>query len=244
MATAAGVVATSRWTRDWLVGHHGVPAERIRVAVPGVDAAPPAPGTEPGGALLCVAAVTPGKGHDVLLAALSRVADLSWTCTCVGALGVDAGFATGLRRQVDESGLGDRITFSGPLTGAPLDRAYAAADVLVLPSRAETYGMVLAEALARGLPVVCTDVGGVAEVLGPAGDPDRPGLLVPVGDAAALAEALRAWLSDPALRARLRRSARLRGESLPRWPDAARAVSEALTAGLSEPPRRPIRMGK
>ena len=244
MAAAVGVVATSRWTRDWLVGHQGVPAERIRVAVPGVDTAPTAPGTEHGGGLLCVAAVTPGKGHDVLLAALAGLSDLPWTCACVGALDVDPGFAAGLRRAVDERGLGDRVTFSGPLTGEPLDRAYTAADVLVLPSRAETYGMVLAEALARGLPVVCTDVGGVAEVLGLSGDPDRPGLLVPVGDAVALADTLRAWLSDPALRARLRRSARRRRESLPRWPEAAGAVSEALSAGLSEPPRRPIRMGK
>jgi glycosyltransferase involved in cell wall biosynthesis len=244
LASAASVVATSRWTRDWLTAHQGVPAERIRVAVPGVDAAPTAPGTDAGGALLCVAAVTPGKGHDVLLTALEGVSDLSWSCTCVGALDVDPGFAVGVRRAVGQGGLDDRVTFTGPLTGEPLDRAYAAADVLVLPSRAETYGMVLAEALARGLPVVCTDVGGVAEVLGPGGDPDRPGLLVPVGDDAALADALRTWLSDPPLRVRLRRSALRRRESLPGWPDAARVLAEALSAGLSEPPRRPIRMGK
>jgi glycosyltransferase involved in cell wall biosynthesis len=244
MAHASGVVATSRWTRDWLAAQHGVPAERMHVAVPGVEPAATAPGTGRGGGLLCVAAVTPGKGHDVLLAALRGVADLPWRCTCVGALDVDPGFAVRLRRALDESGLSDRLTFTGPLTAEALDREYAGADVVVLPSRAETYGMVLAEALAHGLPVVTTDVGGVAEALGPGGDEDRPGLLVPVGDAGALADALRAWLSEPALRERLRRSAALRRGSLSGWPDAARAVSDALSAVLSEPPRRPIRMGR
>ena len=244
MAQASGVVATSRWTRDWLVAHTGVPARRMHVAVPGVDPAAIAPGTEAGHELLCVAAVTPGKGHDVLLAALRGVCDLPWRCTCVGALDVDPPFAAGLQQAVAEHGLGDRLRFTGPLTGDALDRAYGAADVLVLPSRAETYGMVLAEALAHGLPVVCTDVGGVAEALGPGGDEDRPGLLVPGGDAVALADALRAWLSEPALRGRLRGSARRRRGSLAGWPEAARALSEALSAVRSEPPRRPIRMGR
>ena len=244
LAHASGVVATSRWTRDWLAEHHGVPEQRVRVAVPGVDPAPTAVGTKDGGGLLCVAAVTPGKGHDVLLRALEGVSDLTWRCTCVGALDVDPEYADGLRRAAEDRSLGDRLTFTGPLTGEALDRAYAAADVLVLTSRGETYGMVIAEALARGLPVVCTEVGGVAEVFGPGGDRDRPGLLVPVGDAVALADALRAWLSEPPLRTRLRRSARRRRDSLPGWPDAARVLSEALSAVRSEPPRRPIRMGK
>ena len=100
---------------------------------------------------------------------------------------------------------------------AELDRSYAAADVMVLASRAETYGMVVIEALARGLPVIAADVGGLTEALGHGADGIRPGLLVAPGDAAALATALRAWLGDAELRRRLRRAALERRESLPDW---------------------------
>ena len=114
-------------------------------------------------------------------------------------------------------GLRDRVRFPGPRTGAELDRAYAAADLLVLASHAETYGMVVTEALARGLPVLAADVGGVTEALGHGEDGTRPGLLVPPGDPAALGAALRRWLGDAELRARLRRAARERRASLRRW---------------------------
>ena len=106
------------------------------------------------------------------------------------------------------------MSFPGPRTGAELDRGYAAADLLVLASRAETYGMVVTEALARGLPVIAADVGGLTEALGHGADGIRPGLLVPPEDPVALGAALRAWLGDAELRRRLRRAARGRRESL------------------------------
>ena len=118
--------------------------------------------------------------------------------------------------------------FAGPLTGAELERAYAAADLLVLPSHAETYGMVVTEALARGLPVVASDVGGVTEALGHGRDGTRPGLLVPPGDPAALGAALRAWLGDAGLRGRLRRAARERRASLRGWPATTSVVAGVL----------------
>ena len=111
------------------------------------------------------------------------------------------------------------MRFPGPRTGAELDRSYAAADLLVLASRAETYGMVVTEALARGLPVVAAEVGGVPEALGHGADGTRPGLLVPPDDPAALGAALRAWLGDAELRRRLRRAARERRASLARLVD-------------------------
>src|SRR6185295_14896126 len=113
--------------------------------------------------------------------------------------------------------LGDRVRFAGPRTGTELDRAYATADLLVLASHAETYGMVVTEALARGLPVLATEVGGVTEALGHGDDGTRPGLLVPPGDPAALGGALRAWLEDAALREELRRAARERRAHLRPW---------------------------
>jgi glycosyltransferase involved in cell wall biosynthesis len=110
------------------------------------------------------------------------------------------------------------VRFLGPCTGAPLDGAYAAADLLVLASHAETYGMVVTEALARGLPVLATEVGGVPEALGHGADGTRPGLLVAPGDSAALGAGLRAWLVDAELRGRRRRPPRQRRASLSRWP--------------------------
>ena len=122
------------------------------------------------------------------------------------------------------------MRFAGPLVGAELDAAYAAADLVVLPSRGETYGMVVTEALARGLPVLATAVGGLPDALGRAPDGGVPGLLVPPGDAAALAGALRRWLTDADLRARLRRSAAARRTGLAGWATTARIVSNVLEA--------------
>ena len=205
-----------------------MPADRVHVAEPGVDAADLATGTAAGRELLCVAAVTPDKGHDVLLDALATTADLSWHCVCVGSLDRDPAFVDGLRRRAVDGGIGDRVRFPGPRTGVDLERSYAAADVLVLASRAETYGMVVTEALARGLPVVAAEVGGLTEALGHGADGIRPGVLVPPDDPAALGAALRAWLADAELRERLRRAARERRESLSGWSTTTSAVAGVL----------------
>ena len=232
LAAAAAVVTTSAWTRGRLLELYALPADRVHVAEPGVDAAGLAPGTAAGDALLCVAAVTPEKGHDVLVDALATATDLSWRCACVGSLDRDPAFAEGVRRATRKKGLDDRVRFPGPRTGPELDRAYAAADLLVLASHAETYGMVVTEALARGLPVLAAEVGGVTEALGHADDGTRPGLLVAPGDPAALAAALRTWLGDADLRGRLRRAARERRASLRGWP-ATTSVLAGVLAGAA-----------
>jgi glycosyltransferase involved in cell wall biosynthesis len=228
LAAAAAVVTTRAWSRRPRGARYRLPADRVHVAEPGVDAAGLAPGTAAGDALLCVGAVTPEKGHDVLLDALTTATDLCWRCACVGSLDRDPAFADCVRRLARDRGLGDRVRFPGPRTGPELDRAYAAADLLVLASHAETYGMVVTEALARGVPVLAAEVGGVTEALGCGNDGTRPGLLVPSGDPAALAAALRAWLGDAGLRGRLRRAARERRASLRGWPATTSVVARVL----------------
>jgi len=232
LSAAAAVVTTSAWTRRRLLELYRLTADRVHVAQPAVDAADLASGTPAGGALLCVAPVTFAKGHDLLLTALATISDLSWRCVCVGRLDRDRTFAEGVRRRSLDAGLRDRVHFPGPRTGADLDRSYASADVMVLPSRSETYGMVVTEAVARGLPVVAADVGGLTEALGHGAHGIRPGLLVAPNDAAALAAALRAWLGDPALRRRLRRAAAERRQSLPGWP-ATSSVLAGVLAGAA-----------
>jgi glycosyltransferase involved in cell wall biosynthesis len=178
---------------------------------------------------LSVAAVIPDKGHDVLLEGLATMTDLSWHCVCVGSLDRDPPFVNVLRRHALQRGLAERVSFRGTATGVNLDRAYDAADVLVMASRAETYGMVVTEALAHGLPVITTDVGGVTEALGHGTDGVRPGLLIPPDDPTALAGALRSWLGKAELRARLRGAARERRRSLREWSTTTSTIGCVLT---------------
>jgi glycosyltransferase involved in cell wall biosynthesis len=135
-----------------------------------------------------------------------------------------------LRGRTLDGGLRHRVDLPGPRTGPDLDRSYAAADLLVLPSRAETYGMVVTEALARGLPVVAAEVGGLTEALGYGADGIRPGLLVPPEDPTALGAALRGWLGDAELRGRLRRAAWDRRDSLSGWSTTTSVIAGVLAA--------------
>jgi glycosyltransferase involved in cell wall biosynthesis len=231
LSAADAVVTTSRWSRDRLMELHALPADRLHVAEPGVQPAELATGTAGGEALLTVAAVIPDKGHDLILDALTTIPDLSWHWVCVGSPDRDPSFVEALRRRSREHGLAGRVLFAGTATGADLDRAYAEADVMVLASRAETYGMVVTEALARGVPVVATEVGGVTEALGHGSDGTQPGLVVPAEDPMALADALRSWLTDAELRARLRQVARERRASLRGW-SATTSVIAGVLIGL------------
>jgi glycosyltransferase involved in cell wall biosynthesis len=222
------VITTSDWSARVLIELHHLPGDRVLVAPPGARIAALAKGTEAGGALLCVAAVTSAKGHDVLVSALAGLAAQSWTCACVGALDRERDFVARLHRAVVDAGLADRVQFRGPLVGADLERAYAAADLLVLPTRLESYGMVVTEALAHGLPVIATSVGGVPEAVGRTADGRRPGLLVQAGDHRALRAAITSWLGEPDVRDGLRAAARARRDALGGWDETVSTISTAL----------------
>jgi glycosyltransferase involved in cell wall biosynthesis len=228
LSAAAAVVTTSAWSRRRLLELYALPADRTYVARPAVDAADLVAGTADGGALLCVAAVTYDKGHDVLLDALATIVDLPWNCVCVGRLDREPAFVEDLHRRLRDDALGGRVQLAGPRTGAELDGSYAAADLMVLASRAETYGMVVTEALAHGVPVVAAEVGGLTEALGHGTGATRPGVLVPPGDPAALGAALRSWLSDADLRGRWRQAARERRDTLAGWPATATVIAGVL----------------
>lgn len=215
LTAASAVVATSPWTARRLGLDH------VRVATPGVDPAPVASGTNGAGRLLCVGSITPTKGQDLLISALAAVADLPWTCDLVGPVRRDPAHVSLVRVAIARHRLDDRIRITGPLVGPPLQAVFDAADVLILPSRVEAYGMVLTEALARAVPVLATDVGGVRETVGDAG------LVVAPAD---LADALRRWLSTPDLRARLRSAAAARRPTLDGWEVTTRCLAHSLTS--------------
>lgn len=229
LAACAGVVATSAWSRRWLLAEYALAEECVHVAEPGVDRAAVAVGSEGGGRLLCVAAVTPGKGYDVLVDALAEVGGDGWRCVCVGSVTRDPGLHQELLHRAREAGVEGRLQFVGPRTGRDLEATYATADVLVLASRLETFGMVVTEALAHGLPVITTVAGGLPETLGRLPDGTRPGVLVPPDDPAALTEEVRVWLRDGGVRASLREAARTRRSTLAGWDRTVQGVTRVLS---------------
>lgn len=212
----AAVIATSARAGARLVERHGL--ARVHVVPPGVDPAPVARGTDGVSRLLCVASVTPRKGHDVLVKALVGVADHPWTCAVVGPA-PDPGH-WGFVQELAEP-CAERFEWAGPLVGGALDDQYDAADLFVLASRAETYGMVVTEALARGVPVIASEV---PDALG------AGGLLLPSGDVAAWSGALRRWFEDAELRTGLRAAALARRAELSTWDETVKGVGVVLAS--------------
>ena len=229
LARAARVVVTSPTTARTLAADFGVSADRITVAVPGTDPAARAVGSKGADgkvALLAVGSVVPRKGYDVLVRALEIDAAAhraDWTLRIVGAVDRSAATVEALRNQIAAAGLGDRIEIAGPMPRDQLDRCYDRADVFVLSSHYEGYGMVLAEALARGLAIATTTGGAAAETV-----PDGAALKVAPGDPVALQQALRRLIDEPTLRGRLSDAAWAAGRTLPQWSDAAALIANTI----------------
>jgi glycosyltransferase involved in cell wall biosynthesis len=226
-----GVVATSEWTRRQVLTRYAIPAHRVHVARPGVDQAA-APARPVRGHLICVGVLGRHKGQDLLVEALAKLGDLDWHCLLAGPLDRDRDFVEQLQARITRLGYGHRVRLTGVLIGAALSHAYTTADLLVAPSRSETYGMTVTEALAHGLPVIAAAVGGLPEALGSTADGTRPGQLVPPGDPDALAAALGDWLGDEHHRHRLRAAVRQRRSTLRGWEQTTQEIANALTAHL------------
>lgn len=220
---ATTVVATSPHTAACLVRDYGVPTGSMFLAVPGTDSAPRAKAANAVPNLLTVATLTHRKAHDVLIQALAGIVDLPWNSMLVGSPDRDPAVTARVRALIDQHKLQDRVILHGELQDDALKAVYAAADVFVLPSRHEGYGMVFAEALARGLPIVACAAGAVTGTV-----PSDAGLLVPVDNPAALAGALRKILTDAPLRRAMSEAAWKHGQTLPTWEDTAAHVAEAL----------------
>jgi glycosyltransferase involved in cell wall biosynthesis len=230
LATARGVIVTSPSTARALAAFD-VALSRIAVVEPGTEAAPLATGSGTEGLnLLCVATLTPRKGHALLVEALAGLRDRRWTLHCVGSLAMDPACAAELMQAVERHGLSDRVVLHGEQDDAGLGALYASADVFVLPSFHEGYGMALAEALARGLPVISTTAGAIPDTV-----PADAGVLVRPGDGVALRSALQRMLDDGAWRSDLAAGARAARQRLPTWDDSAKRFASALSAFQKEP---------
>jgi glycosyltransferase involved in cell wall biosynthesis len=224
LARARGIVASSPTTQATLEAGFGIPSGEIAVAVPGCDPAPRASGSGDGAPLhmLAVGSLIPRKGYGVLVEALAAIADRPWILTIAGSHDHAPETAMRLRSDIGRTGLADRILLAGAVSPGKLAQLYDRADLFVMPSLYEGYGMVLTEALARGLPIVTTLSGAGAEGL-----PDAAALKVPPGDAAALAKALARLIDAPAERRQRADAAWAAAGDLPRWSETARIVAQA-----------------
>jgi len=216
----------------------GVALARIAITPPGNDrpqAAPPHSTTPPadGLRLLAVGSIVPRKGHALLVEALSGLKALPWRLACVGSLARDPDAVAALRTLIAAHGLQDRIVLAGEVAPDALDEAWRDADVFVLPSSHEGYGMAYAEAMARGLPVIATTAGAIPDTV-----PATAGLRVPPGDVDALRGALHRLLVDAPLRHRLSVGARQAAAALPDWPTAVRRWADAAQRLAGQPADR------
>jgi len=230
LAAAACVVVTSEATGRIMVADYSVPSQRLSVVRPGNDPVPPARGSNDDLArLLSVGSIVPGKGYDLLVAALAAIADLPWQLTIAGDRTRNLAAAARLDADISAHGLGERVAVLGAVPPERILELYSASDIFVLASRFEGYGMALAEAIAHGLPVVSTTAGAIPDTI-PAG----AGLLVPPNDVAAFAQALRRLIGDRAERRRLAINARVAAAQLPTWQDSARLFAGAIETVRSE----------
>jgi glycosyltransferase involved in cell wall biosynthesis len=225
LAQVRQVIVTSRGTAVTLA-RYGVEPGRITIVEPGTDPAPIARGTMPANdvSLLCVATLTPRKGYELLLDALAAVPDDNWRLRCVGATDRDPQTTARVRARLRDPRLADRVELVGDMDTGQLAVEYDRADVFVLATLYEGYGMVVAEALARGLPIVSTATGSIADLVG-----DDAGIIVAPGDVAAFTGALAHVISDAGLRSRLAEGARRVRDRLPTWQDAVARMASVLT---------------
>jgi glycosyltransferase involved in cell wall biosynthesis len=224
LAEVREVVVTSPATARLVAADYGVPAEHITVAKPGSDPVIPSkrvPKDLPD--LLSVGAVVPRKGFDVLVLALAMLTDIPWRLTIVGDLTRDPSEAAKLKELISQHGLCSRIATLGTVASSRLAVLYGNADLFVLASRFEGYGMAYAEALCHGLPVIGTTAGAVSDTI-----PQGAGLLVAPGDPAALASALRSVIIDTELRRRLSDAALIAARALPTWQESAALFAATL----------------
>jgi glycosyltransferase involved in cell wall biosynthesis len=233
LLSARHVVVTSLATSGLLVDAYDVDRLRVSIVEPGTDHVPLAAGSRARALhLLSVGSLTPRKGHRVLFSALARLKALDWQLNCVGSDDRDRQTSAELRAMIRHEGLEDRVVLAGAADEQRMQALYDEADVFVLSTLYEGYGMAVAEALARGLPVVSTPTGGIPGLLQL--QADRPaGILVPPGDVNALTLALERVLVDRVHLASLAEGARQARTRLRGWDEASADMAAVLQRVLS-----------
>lgn len=222
---ARAVIVPSGHIAGTLAGQFGVPRDRITVAAPGTAPMAPAPRIGQPPVILSAGTITRRKGHDLLVAALAGLQDLDWQARIVGSDDRDPQAAADLRAQISAARLDSRIVLTGSVPEAAMRAHYHGADLFVLASHYEGYGMVFAEALAAGLPVIATTGGAIPDLV-----PVDAGLLIAPDDSDSLRDAIAALLTDRARADAMAAAAQAAGDRLPRWDETSATVKAVLDA--------------
>lgn len=239
LRAAEGVICTSSWAADAIRERYGISSSRV--ALPGTHAAPVAAGSAPPH-IVAVAALLPNKDQLLTVAALAGLQDLAWTASLVGADDADPGYAALVRNAIASQGMEQRVRLTGQLAGQTLESEWNRADLSLLVSRAETFGLVVTESLAHGIPVIVREGTGAVEALGLAskrnGKPGSEALALPgtavglpgpdTSHPAMLAAVIRRWLAEPGVRNSWRAAALAARDRLPQWDATARNVLDYL----------------
>ncbi|MCO4318235.1 glycosyltransferase family 4 protein [Phyllobacterium sp. 21LDTY02-6] len=220
LAAARSIIVTSATTSRQLETVYDVEPARIVLALPGTDPGPPSKPNPYSPMILSIGSIIPRKGHDVLVDALAKLTDLGWTCRIIGSRSMDPACAQALQRQISELSLASRITLVGAVEDTR--REFEFCDIFALASRYEGYGMVFAEAMAHGVPIVACRAGAIAEVV-----PEDAGFLVAPDDSGGFSLALRRLLEDRAVHASMAAASRRHGANLPSWAESAALISAA-----------------
>jgi glycosyltransferase involved in cell wall biosynthesis len=221
----ARILVTSETTSACLVTDFGVSPDRIRVVVPGTDDAPRSTGSDgPTCRIVAVGALVPRKGHDLLLRALARLFDLDWHLTIVGSPERDPVHARALAALAEELGIARRVQLAGVVSREALEALWRDADLFALATHWEGYGMAVAEALKRGVPVLVTNGGAAGHLV-----TSDAGVVCPAGDQTNLSKALRRLIFGKELRRGMAEAAWRVGQTLPDWPTQVRQFAQALT---------------
>jgi glycosyltransferase involved in cell wall biosynthesis len=218
------LIVTSDTTAETITASFHIPPERIRTVVPGTDDVPRCTGS--GGQtceILSIGTLVPRKGHDVLLRALARLFDLDWHLTIVGSPDRDPAHAHGLMALAEELTIAHHVRFAGELVGEALETVWRGADLFALATHYEGYGMVIAEALKRGLPVVVTNGGAAGALITP-----ESGCVCPAGDRDQVSKSLRRLIFGDDLRLHMSEQAWQVGQTLPSWSTQAALFVSAL----------------
>lgn len=218
------IITTSPATTRTVTELFGFDKTKIHTVLPGVKRTQTSQGSKNKTVqLLCVGSIIERKGHTFLLQALSRLKDLNWRLDCYGSTAFDTKLFDDLQRIVKAQNLSEKVIFHGAVTDDLIEAAYAKSDVFVLPSLYEGYGMVYAEAIVRGLPVIATTAGAIPDTV-----PKTCGILVEPKNIEMLKKALEQLISDKDLRDNYKQGAINAESGFPTWQGSAMRFAEIL----------------
>lgn len=224
LAYVSGVITTSPTTTQTVAELFKFNSDKIETVLPGVERGKISIGSQNSNVnLLCVGSVIPRKGHKDLILALSKLKHLNWKLDCIGSTQFDQVLFAELQALSDQNALAQKITFHGDVSQAALEEAYTKADIFVLASLFEGYGMAYAEAIVMGIPVIATTAGAIPKTV-----PQNCGILVEPSDISALTKALEDLITNKKLRMDYKNNAIAEEPNFPTWESSAQKFAEIL----------------